>query len=260
MITFLSPVYFQFSKYSQAFQTYFGLSNIGSEMQLSPFLGGYYSTANFYDNGGGQFVLNDRQCPFGCPSNSYCDQGICRCRPKFMVSKGLCWEHQGGAITDPTEILVTRQENIDKIVGGNCVHAKTRRPITRYCQRYDINLVCREGICQCREGMRWRNETDLSGAHHASCQVFVVSLISWPYTMLMNCSKCEVKAWLCRKLIILPPLQFYVKSNFSEFKPSKNVNFHNFRGSEFGFSLIWAIFNSQNCQNFKVQRLWTCQK
>ena len=43
-------------------------------------------------------------------------------------------------------------------------------------------------------------------------------------TMLQKLSKCEVKAWLCWKWIILPPLWFYVKSNFGEFKRSKNVD------------------------------------
>ena len=42
-------------------------------------------------------------------------------------------------------------------------------------------------------------------------------------TMLQKLSKCEVKAWLCWNLIILPPLRFYVKSNFGEFEQSKNV-------------------------------------
>ena len=37
-------------------------------------------------------------------------------------------------------------------------------------------------------------------------------------TMLQKLSKCEVKAWLCWKLTMLPPLRFYVKSNFGEFK------------------------------------------
>ena len=55
------------------------------------------------------------------------------------------------------------------------------------------------------------------------------------FTMLQKLSKCEVEAWLCWNLIILPPLRFYVKSNFGEFKQSKNVIFGNFRGSEFWF-------------------------
>ena len=42
-------------------------------------------------------------------------------------------------------------------------------------------------------------------------------------TMLQKLLKCEVKAWF----------RFYVKSNFGEFKRSKNVIFDNFRGSEF---------------------------
>ena len=54
-------------------------------------------------------------------------------------------------------------------------------------------------------------------------------------TMLQKLSKCEFKAWLCRNLIILPHLRFYVKSTFCEFYRSKNVNFDNFRGFEFWF-------------------------
>ena len=56
--------------------------------------------------------------------------------------------------------------------------------------------------------------------------------IVFSFTMLQKLSKCEVRAWLCRNLIILPSLRFHVKSNFGEFKWSKNVNFDNFRGSE----------------------------
>ena len=56
-----------------------------------------------------------------------------------------------------------------------------------------------------------------------------------PYTMLQKLSKCEVKAWLCWNLIILLPPRFYAKSNFGEFKQSKNVIFGYFRGSEFWF-------------------------
>ena len=39
--------------------------------------------------------------------------------------------------------------------------------------------------------------------------------------MLQKLSKCEVKAWLWWHFIIIPPLRFYVKSIFENFKPSK---------------------------------------
>ena len=52
------------------------------------------------------------------------------------------------------------------------------------------------------------------------------------YTRLQKLSKCEVRALLCSNLIILPPLQFYVKSNIGKFKLSKNAIFGNFRGSQ----------------------------
>ena len=49
------------------------------------------------------------------------------------------------------------------------------------------------------------------------------------FTMLQKLSKCEVKAWLCQNLMIFLPIRFNVKSNFGEFKRSKNVIFCYFR-------------------------------
>ena len=49
--------------------------------------------------------------------------------------------------------------------------------------------------------------------------------------MLQRLLKYEVKAWLYQKIILLP-LWFYVKSNFGEFKQSKNVILGNLRDSE----------------------------
>ena len=63
-------------------------------------------------------------------------------------------------------------------------------------------------------------------------------------TMLQRLSKCEVKAWLCWNLIILSPLRFYVKSNFGDFKQSKNVIFGNFRDSE---HRILVNFGLESC-------------
>ena len=54
-------------------------------------------------------------------------------------------------------------------------------------------------------------------------------------TVLQKLSKCEVKAWLCYHLIILLPLQFYVKSNFDKFNRSKNVIFGNLKILNFDF-------------------------
>ena len=75
-------------------------------------------------------------------------------------------------------------------------------------------------------------------------------------TMLQKLSKCEIKAWLCWNLIIL---RFYVKSNFDEFEQSKNVNFDNFRGSEFWFLVNLSNFQVLNLLKFKVQSLQNCQ-
>ena len=78
-------------------------------------------------------------------------------------------------------------------------------------------------------------------------------------TMLQKLSKCEVKAWLCWNLIILLPPWFYVKSNFGEFKQSKNVIFGNFRGSEFSFLVNLSTFQVPNLLKFKVQTVWIHQ-
>ena len=44
------------------------------------------------------------------------------------------------------------------------------------------------------------------------CQTHMSTFLFTHHTMLQKLSKCEVKAWLCRSLIILLPLRFYVKS------------------------------------------------
>ena len=48
-------------------------------------------------------------------------------------------------------------------------------------------------------------------------------------------------------IILLPPLRFYVKSNFGEFIRPKNVIFDNFRGLNFDFLV--------NLSNFQVPNL-----
>ena len=79
-------------------------------------------------------------------------------------------------------------------------------------------------------------------------------------TMLQKFSKCEVKAWLCWNLIILPPLRFCVKSHFGDFKQSKNVIYGNFRGSELWFSVNLSNFQVPKLPKFNVQCLWNCHK
>ena len=76
-------------------------------------------------------------------------------------------------------------------------------------------------------------------------------------TMLQKLSKCEVKDWLCWSAIILPPLRFYVKSNFGEFKRSKNVIFGNFRGSEFWFLVNLGLESCSNLlkSKFRVSKI-----
>ena len=81
------------------------------------------------------------------------------------------------------------------------------------------------------------------------------SEVSDDITMLQTLSKCEVKAWLCWNLIILPSLRFYMKSNFGEFKLSNNAIFGNFRASEFWFLVNLSNFQVPNLPKFKVLSL-----
>ena len=78
---------------------------------------------------------------------------------------------------------------------------------------------------------------------------------SHAFTMLLNLSKCEVKAWLCWNLIILPTLIFYVKSNFGDFKWSKNVIFGNFRDSELWIFGTFGTWKLLKFSKIKIQNL-----
>ena len=72
-------------------------------------------------------------------------------------------------------------------------------------------------------------------------------------TMLQKLSKFEVKPWLCWNLIILPPLRFYVKSNFGIFKRSKKSFLAILEVLNFEFGQFEQFFKSQICQNSKFR-------
>ena len=77
---------------------------------------------------------------------------------------------------------------------------------------------------------------------------------SYTYTMLQKISKCEVKAWLCWSLIILPALRFYVKSNLGEFKRCKNVILANLKTLNFEFLVHLGL---ESCSNVLKSKLKT---
>ena len=72
--------------------------------------------------------------------------------------------------------------------------------------------------------------------------------------MLQKLSKCEVKPWLCWNVFMLPPLRFYMKSNFGNFKRSINVNFGNFRDCEFGNLVNLGL---ESCSNLRKSKFRT---
>ena len=61
------------------------------------------------------------------------------------------------------------------------------------------------------------------------------------YTMLQKLSKCEVKAWLCWNLIILPSLRF-----------TWNLIFANFNGQKISFLAIVEVLNFDFLSKFQV--------
>ena len=65
--------------------------------------------------------------------------------------------------------------------------------------------------------------------------------------MLQKLLKCEVKAAVYGHFTILPPRRFYVKSNFGEFKRSKNVTFWRFYVDvmKFDFSKFEQFFKAK---------------
>ena len=77
------------------------------------------------------------------------------------------------------------------------------------------------------------------------------SFKSFRHTMLQKHSKCEVKA--AKFVEILPPLRFYVKSNFGKFKRSKNVIFGNCRASELRNLVNLALDCAQIYQKSKFR-------
>ena len=93
--------------------------------------------------------------------------------------------------------------------------------------------------------------------HHCMATLFysrcISRFITYIYTMLQKLSKCEVKASLCWNLIILPPLRFYVKSNYGESNQSKNVNFAILMVLNLDVSKFEQFFKSQINQNSKFR-------
>ena len=74
------------------------------------------------------------------------------------------------------------------------------------------------------------------------------------YTMPQKLSKCEVKAAQCGNTISLP-LRFYVKSNFREFKHSKNVILALLQVLNFNFDKFEQFIKSQIYQNSKFVKM-----
>ena len=92
-----------------------------------------------------------------------------------------------------------------------------------------------------------------------SCLLELYGLIHWCLPKMVNVwVTMFIGNALCSRkfqnvnLIMLPLLRFYVKSNFSEFKWSKNVVFGNFRDSKLWIWVNLGLKNYSNLLKIKI--------
>ena len=142
--------------------------------------GGYY--------GGSGYGFRNTQCFGGCPIGSFCDYGMCRCRPDYEDLYGRCWRNQDDftrrytfnhtkvavlTITNAkidcfVDYLICRQSDWDKRLSPDfdpfisCTGHSD-------CLDLDMNMYCSETTnkCQCRESTKWNKES-------LECQLFMV--------------------------------------------------------------------------------------
>ena len=118
------------------------------------------------------FVINFIQIfdfffSIGCPSNAFCDYGICRCKAGYDARFGSCWNN-----------IESFNQNQ---AGWNRRQEKGYNPHVscethNNCGQIDMNMICfdKNSTCQCRETMAWNDEA-------LECQIYIVSFI-YKYT------------------------------------------------------------------------------
>ena len=105
--------------------------------------------------------MDDYSCIGTCPTNAYCDYGICRCRSGFDSRYGLCWETLDDFNWNHPMWTHREKPGFDPHI--ECTEHE-------FCQVSDMNLICdfESKSCQCREDMKWNSEA-------LECQIFIVS-------------------------------------------------------------------------------------
>ena len=118
---------------------------------------------------------------------------------------------------------------------------------------YKLGCQVCSHICKIHFRLKPVNLSDFFHKFARQLPSILVEVAEIQCTMLQKLSKCEVKDWLCWKIILLP-LQFYVKSNFGQFKQSKNVIFGNFRDS-----VLWIFGKFGTWKLLKLMISITCK-
>merc|ERR1712018_474572 len=120
-----------------------------------------YGHSPYGMNGGRRgFLSSDQfQCMGGCPSNAFCDYGICRCKAGYDARFGSCWN----------DIESFNQNQ----AGWNRRQEKGYNPHVscethNNCGQIDMNMICfdKNSTCQCRETMAWNDEA-------LECQIYI---------------------------------------------------------------------------------------
>ena len=124
--------------------------------------GGYYGGYGGYQYGyGGHrrgMLLDEFDCLGGCPMNAFCDYGVCRCRSGYDARYGSCWNR----IEDFNrhEAQWNTRQNANYNPNGKCVSHGD-------CRSVDMNMICQDETCQCRQDMQWNEEA-------LECQIYIV--------------------------------------------------------------------------------------
>ena len=101
-------------------------------------------------------------CIAGCPSNAFCDYGICRCESGYDARYGSCWDNLDSFNQNQEFWSRREQPGFNPYVSCNDHNQCTKE--------IDMNMICNEknNTCQCRETMQWNEEA-------LECQIFIVS-------------------------------------------------------------------------------------
>merc|ERR1711971_181393 len=82
------------------------------------------------------------KCLGGCPPNAHCEWGVCECDDGFKRAWGGCFNMNFTSMPEPPR---PRDQAL----------ACSR---SQECFGHDMNMVCRDQTCQCREDMRWNSK------------------------------------------------------------------------------------------------------